>query len=72
MVCWTIHVIGRSYRIRNDPLTQNKRKSGEEQKLAIARADLGETEFAAAWAVGRTMTTEQDIAQALKHTAREV
>ena len=33
--------------------------------VAVARAHLSEEAFAAAWAVGRTMTIEQAIAEAL-------
>ena len=42
------------------------------RNLALARDELTGAAFAAAWAEGRTMTTEQAIALALKHAAREV
>jgi hypothetical protein len=35
------------------------------RNLAIARAQLGEAAFAAAWAAGRAMSIEQAIAAAL-------
>ncbi len=37
-------------------------RAGYEQALATARAQLGEQAFAAAWAVGRRMTSEQALA----------
>jgi hypothetical protein len=40
-----------------------------EQGVAAARAQLGEKDFAGAWAEGRTMTPEQALA-AKKYTAR--
>jgi predicted ATPase len=39
--------------------------STAEHTIAAARAQLGETTFAAAWAAGRAMTLEQAIAEAL-------
>jgi predicted ATPase/DNA-binding SARP family transcriptional activator len=43
-----------------------------ERNVALAHEELGKAAFAAARAEGRTMATEQAIALALKHTAREV
>src|SRR5262249_52408681 len=40
-----------------------------ERAMAIARAQLGEDAFAAAWAAGRAMTLEQAIAYALEERA---
>jgi non-specific serine/threonine protein kinase len=43
-----------------------------EQNVALAREELGESAFAAAWAEGRTMTIDQAINLALKQTAIKV
>jgi predicted ATPase/DNA-binding SARP family transcriptional activator len=40
-----------------------------ERNLALAREALGEEEFATAWAKGRSMTTKQALALALKQTS---
>jgi hypothetical protein len=37
-----------------------------DRDVAVARAQLGETAFAAAWAEGRAMTLEQAVAYALE------
>jgi predicted ATPase/class 3 adenylate cyclase len=42
-----------------------------ERDVAVARADLDETAFAAAWAEGRAMTLEQAMAYALEPTPEE-
>jgi hypothetical protein len=41
-------------------------RRADEQALAAARAALGETEFAAAWAKGQVMTLEQAVVYALQ------
>jgi non-specific serine/threonine protein kinase len=43
-----------------------------EQNVALARDQLGEAAFAAAWDEGRTMTNEQTLTLALKRAAHEV
>ncbi len=40
-------------------------RAGHEGSLAVVRARLGEVAFAAAWAEGGAMSTEQAIAYAL-------
>jgi hypothetical protein len=40
-----------------------------ERNLALARDELGEEEFATAWAEGRSMTTKQATALALNRTS---
>jgi tetratricopeptide (TPR) repeat protein len=50
---------------------ERTQQAGFGERLAAARAALGEEAFAAAWAHGRAMTLEQAIADALAETPEE-
>jgi hypothetical protein len=43
-----------------------------ERNVVLAREELGESDFSAAWAEGQAMTTEQAIALISKTTALKV
>jgi hypothetical protein len=56
------------YRARGPVLVEAADRAEFDREVASVRAQLGEAAFAAAWAAGQAMTTEQAVAYALDQT----